>query len=116
MATLLSSNGDDLIVVVKDCESAFKSSGLKISSQSVSSESNSHYRIQCYVDGTFDLNGAVQVYTQTEFDAEFGRGEFSWGDVDGGELGLIFGLGMFMASSVYLMAWGCRKIMDIVSL
>ena len=113
MAILLNEDGDGKILVVKNCATDNQPFELTVFSQRVGS-SDQHYRIQCYVDGTFDLNGAVQVYTQVEFDAEFGQGDFTWDDVDGGELAIIFGMGVFMASSVYLMAWGCRKLIDMV--
>jgi len=115
VATLFNADGDGLLVVVEGCESAVKDAEIKISTHSVGSRTQ-HYRTYCYVDGALDLNGSVQVYTQAEFDETFGEREFTWDQVDGGELAIIFGLGIFMASSVYTMAWGCRKLMDMVSI
>lgn len=73
MATLYSADGEGLVIVVKDCDSANKSSEVLITSQSVGSKKQ-RYRVECYVDGTLDLQSAVQLYTVAEFDAEFSSG------------------------------------------
>ncbi|MDB2634408.1 hypothetical protein N9Y40_02820 [Porticoccaceae bacterium] len=74
-------------------------SGVDIKVQLGNGSHEGQMRITCYGDTTAELGyGFNQNPT------------FNWDDVDGTHLAEIFGLGLFFASSVYIVAWGCGQI------